>query len=405
MISDKSLIDSLAKHTNSGYWSINGQYYFLNKAECLKFASKLLIKDIKITYHYFDSFYSSLKFDKEPTDNLSTLYKNRALQLRSKYKYICLAYTGGADSNNVLFSFLNNNIHLDEIITTYPIQAIDKLVKNFNIEDRGPHNIIFEYSHAAKPVLDIVATKFPKTKITVLDHSQPAIDLIISDKLHILPVGGLGLSPSLAGHYMIAGRMKDLNDKHDAVLITGVDKPRFGYSLKLNKFATYFDDVTGVWGNHSIDAHDKFIPRTEHFYYTLDMPEIWIKQCLLFQTTLKPIVDRYDATKLDWYKKFTRIDGDGNHLYNVHDIFFKKLLYNDTWSEKIFQADKPSGYFFQEHSNWFFKTSLTSDKVKSYHHGQVINYLSDIDKKYIVYNQNNLPLKFVEMRSKVHWLS
>jgi len=78
----------------------------------------------------------------------------------------------------------------------------------------------------------------------------------------------------------------------------------------------------------------------------------------------------------------------------VHNMFFKKLLYKD-WSEDFFQAGKPSGYFFQEHSDWYLKGDLTDKRAKDFHYGQVMEFLDGIDSRFIQYDSNRKPLQFV----------
>jgi hypothetical protein len=400
MITDKILAEKVALETNSGYWSVNNTY-FLNKAECLRHATQ--IKDYNVQFHYFDSFYSSLTWNNEPKESLEELYKRRAQQLREKYDYIILAYSGGADSCNVLNSFLNNGIPIDDIVTSYPVRAIEKLKPFFNKKDRKASNLIFEFSEAAEPKLKEVARKHPNVKISILDHTETAIDLLSDSKLHIMPVAGIGASPSLAGHYLIAQKVREYSERGGkAVLLTGVDKPRMGFNPANKKFGVWFDDITLVWGNHVNEAHSGYKPATEHFYYSLDMPEIWQKQCHIMRRTMEPIVNLDERP--DFYNDIHYKSYRGNEVFYVHNMFFKKILYKD-WTEDIFQAEKPSGYFFQEHSDWFFKTNLTDQRTKDFHYGQVMEFVSGIDPRFIVYDDTGKPLKFTEMQTKVITIS
>jgi len=399
MITDKHLAEKIALETSSGYWSVNNTYFF-HKAECLRYAT--LIKNYNVNFHYFDNFYSSLSWNNEPNESLEELYKRRAQQLREKYDYIILAYSGGADSCNVLDSFLQNNIPLDDIVTTYPVKAIEKLKLYFDPKDTRASNLIFEYSHAAEPKLQEVAKHYPNTKISVLDHTDTAIDLLDSCKLHLMPVSGIGASPSLAGHYLIAQKVKKYSEKGKTVLLTGVDKPRLGYNPLNKKFGVWFDDITLVWGNYDKEAHNGFKPTTEHFYYTLDMPELWQKQCHVLKRFLTPIANA--SERPNYYNNIHFKTLNNKEIFYVHNIFFKKILYKN-WDETIFQAGKPSGYFFQEHSDWFFKTDLTSRRTKDFHYGQVMEFISNIDPRFITYNKEGKPLKFNEMSTKVITIS
>jgi len=395
MINDRVLAERVALETNSGYWSVDNTY-FLNKSECLRYATQ--IKNYNVEFHYFDNFYSALRWNNEPSDSLEELYKRRAQQLREKYDYIILAYSGGADSCNVLNSFLDNGIPIDDIVTSYPIGAIEKLKPFFNPNNREASNLIFEFSEAAEPKLQEVARKYPNVKISILDHTKTAIDLLAHSKLHLMPVAGIGASPSLAGHYLIAQKVREYSEKGKTVLLTGVDKPRMGYNPSNKKFGVWFDDITLVWGNHVRDAHNGFKPTTEHFYYSIDMPELWQKQCHIMRRTLEPIVT--NDHRPEFYNNIHFRTPKGHEVFKVHNMFFKKILYKD-WTQDIFQAEKPSGYFFQEHSNWFFKTNLTDQRTKDFHYGQVMEFISGIDPRFIVYDKSGKPLKFIEMSTQV----
>jgi len=50
------------------------------------------------------------------SESLDFLYALRARQLREKYDYLVLYFSGGADSTNILKTFIDNNIFLDEIV-------------------------------------------------------------------------------------------------------------------------------------------------------------------------------------------------------------------------------------------------------------------------------------------------
>lgn len=60
--------------------------------------------------------YDKVDWTKEPLESLATLSAQRAFQLRSKYNYIILYFSGGSDSTSVLNTFLRNNIPIDEIV-------------------------------------------------------------------------------------------------------------------------------------------------------------------------------------------------------------------------------------------------------------------------------------------------
>jgi len=71
----------------------------------------------QISFNMFSDAYYSYDFSKEPATSYDELLKQRALQLRDKYKYIKLFFSGGQDSITMLNAFVKNNIFIDEVIT------------------------------------------------------------------------------------------------------------------------------------------------------------------------------------------------------------------------------------------------------------------------------------------------
>ena len=73
------------------------------------------MKEDKVSFYFHDDYFSQFDWTKEPQQSLKELYKQRAIQLRDKYDYLILSYSGGSDSHQALETFLNNNIFIDEI--------------------------------------------------------------------------------------------------------------------------------------------------------------------------------------------------------------------------------------------------------------------------------------------------
>ena len=388
MIKEKILADKISAEINSGYWKVNNCYFF-DKSECLKYATQ--IKDFNITFHFFDEFYNSLSWDNEVRESLTELYKRRAEQLRSKYDYIVLAFSGGADSTTALNSFLYNNIHIDEVITSYPVSAIEKLMFSFDKSDKSAKNLMFEYTESVVPKLKEISTYYEKTKITVFDHSKKAIELITGGNLHKMPVAGFGAAPSLAGHYMIGERLRSLADKGKVAFLAGIDKPRIGYSQKTKNFGVWFDDVSTCWGHYNDYAFQGFKPNTEYFYYTLDMPEIWQKQCHVIMRIIENM-NRSNELNSRLYQDIHFKSRSGSDVFSIHHDFFKKILYED-WDINTFQAGKPTSFFYQESAYWYLNTNLTTQAEKDFHSGQINELVSDIHDNFVVYDNNRKALK------------
>jgi hypothetical protein len=120
----KPILHAIDKGKNclTGFYEIN-DIIVTNKIEALYLGSNL--KKIPTWNFYNDSF---KKFDwtKKPVRSIEQLYRARAQELRDKYDYISLSFSGGADSWNMLNVFLSNNIHIDEIYTRFALSGTRK---------------------------------------------------------------------------------------------------------------------------------------------------------------------------------------------------------------------------------------------------------------------------------------
>jgi hypothetical protein len=85
-------------------------------------------------WNFNEAFFSSYNWTTEPTETLEQLYKKRAEQIRNDYDYVVLFYSGGADSENILDTFVDNNIAIDEIATYNHNQVDSDPASMFNSE-------------------------------------------------------------------------------------------------------------------------------------------------------------------------------------------------------------------------------------------------------------------------------
>jgi hypothetical protein len=396
MITDELIAKEIARQTNSGYWQVANKYFF-DKRDCLRYATS--IKNKNVSFHYFDDIYQSIDWSTEPSLSLDELYALRAKQLREKYDYLIIQFSGGSDSMNILDTFINNNIKIDEVVTHYPVTAIERLLHTFDPNNSTNKNLIFEYKTSVEPKLKKIRISNPEIKITVLDYTERAIEMCVNNLMHITPLSGINNSPSLAGHNMLGELMKKRNDQYGSVAaISGVDKPRMGFNPRSGIIATWFDDISTPWNNYSGNPFNGFKPKIEYFYYTLDLIDIWKKQCLILKRLMNPIVSA--EVRPEFYKDIHYRSFKNNEIFRVHHNFFKKVIYSG-WDTTIYQAGKPSGYWYAEAAQWFFDSDLTDKRTKDYYDGQLLEYIDGIDPEFIVWNPTNgKPVKFIELASK-----
>jgi len=107
-----------------GHWEV-GNREFKNKFQALIFATET---NQEVDYIYFDQIWKDFDRSLLGKISLKELYRQRARQIRDSYDYLILYFSGGADSYNVLRSFIDNNIKLDEVCVKWPMAAIKSQV-------------------------------------------------------------------------------------------------------------------------------------------------------------------------------------------------------------------------------------------------------------------------------------
>lgn len=389
---DESTARKIAYQINSGYWKVADRCFF-NKIDCLKFATRTC--RLNVTYHYFDEVYNTLDWTKVPDQSLESMYADRAKKLRDKYKYISVLFSGGADSTNLVKAFLKNNIHIDEIISFYPVSASDKLLNSFSREDKSAYNTIFEYYEAAKPMLEYIAAHYPNIKITLIDYTKEILSLIDAANLHKIMQSGLIVNPLTTGFYLA---FKKTAEHDNACVVTGVDKPRILFDTRDKKFKSYFLDFNTIFGHFPYDTFKGDLPKTEYFYYDPEMPYITIKQCRQILEHLFPILDEQHPL----HSSIMRKTGAA-YIVEVHHDYVKKLLYPD-WNTDIYQAGKPIFHFYNEIGQWATSTDVTDSKTKDFYDGQIKEIVEGINPFFVLRDKNNKPTKLREFGTKFNLL-
>lgn len=390
----KLVVETIAYKLNSGYWSA-GDRYFFDKRACLEHASK--IKSFNVQFHWFDSAFQSLDWNKPPTQSLDQLYLTRAQQIRDKYSYVVLAFSGGADSTNVLDTFLENNIQLDEIVCYYPVEVVDKLLPTFDANDKGKDKCHFEYKMACEPKLQQVANQYPNIKITVLDFTRDSQQLVSSSNAYDMNMAGMSISPILAGHVAVAKRLRNLAEQgHNVGCIFAVDKPRLLFNKQTKKFGAYFSDFSTIYCKTDIDGYR---PNIEPFYWSPDLPELFRAQCYLVKQAIEPYTRMFPRP--EWCEQLYDVKYVNVDILNVHTDFVKRILYKN-FNPNLWQTEKTSSLFYHDNCSWFW-SELTDSRTKDFYDGQLKEWLNGIDPKLILY-KNNRPDRFIDLYSKIYWL-
>lgn len=246
-----------------GFWTVNNKK-FIKKYDALLEAKE---SNSRLQFVYFDDVWSRFDRNLIGKHSLQDLYKKNAQRIRDKYDYLILYFSGGADSYNVLRTFLDNNIKIDEICVKWAGIALNSNVRVYtpNTQDIWCTNYISEWDYAIKPVLEEVAQSHPEIKIEIVDWtSRSNINLErafnIVNHWHDIEV------PTLAVWSPNEEKLVEQGKKVGAVY--GIDKP-VTYFKDNCVYMLFLDSVTTIATPNPVNIYG-----TELFYWTPEMPEL-----------------------------------------------------------------------------------------------------------------------------------
>jgi len=351
--------------TDLGYYNVNGK----------KFSSKLLAileaqkSDSDLSWYFYQDIFSKVNWKQEPEESLDELYRQRALQIREKYDYIVVWVSGGADSNNVIRSFLNNNIYIDEIISIAPINGLNNW--RWNSEDRSVANTISETKFALFPILDEIKNKSPNTKITMYDLFDEMLSFKDDEWLYNSTGHFIGPGQSILGRLDKFPHLVKLDEQGKRIgSVFGIDKPTIMFNpYKQSELILFLSDLPSGIPRECFKHTDNNAERVL-FYHTHEMPKIMVKQAhtvakSLFLPINKDIlisVQNYFKAKDNSYNNpLDRLfRPDRRQRISYKDTYQRGIvpyIYPTTHTKNLFQCiklDNENG-FFPKLNDWMFE--------------------------------------------------
>jgi hypothetical protein len=254
-------------------WSQFGHYLVGNDPTPI-YHLKLALEKRKATggtvkFIYHDQLFATANPAIEPSQSLLELYCERVRQLREKYDYLVLYYSGGADSHNILKCFEHTDTKLDEIVS-----FVDSSYKSKDSK------ISSEIYRVALPEVIQYQQRYPECKYSLIEirevqnklftDSAFNFDLYQDTTYHLTPFGIM--------HYYglyYEDRFHRMHDQGKRVgVIQGIDKVRLKHIN--GKWSFNFTDWSSYFGQKH---HFRNFPTyDEFFYWTPDLPSLVIKQ-------------------------------------------------------------------------------------------------------------------------------
>lgn len=290
--------------------------------------------------------FSSYNWQQEPEETLDELYDRRARQIRNKYDYVIISYSGGADSHNMLMSFIRQNLHVDEILVNTTEKANRLTVNDVNCKQAT--NAGAEHQLQAMPRLKELAPLIPKTKISILDLSDYVFANFeeAKDASWVLDKKE-GLNPAGVSrfNYLYYSEVRKTFDKDKKIaLVMGIEKPKVTIENG-NVFVRFIDRIANIV---TVTGHVKDYTNTtiEFFYWSPECVPMLIKQ----GHVVKKWLEANPHIQPDFYAENINFE----KIRLVHERVLRSVVYS-TWDNNWFQADKAVSDWYTEFDTWFIE--------------------------------------------------
>lgn len=374
----------------NGYYTV-GDRYFLWKM--FAYAEAARTRE-KLKWHFHDEVWQKTDWKSTPLLSLPALYRIRAEQLRQKYNYLILSWSGGADSTTVLDTFLQNNIRLDEVVVAWGVRASDGKY-TVSSQDTSAENYGSEWNFAIRPKLEWMRVNRPDIRVTLADWSDDM--QVKDDSENVLKVT---LAHCMTGFLRAREIDKIIQDRssraNNVAVIFGIEPVKTDI-INDRYLATYFFDWFSE--NRSSVMPDGTPRRIEYFYWTADLPDICVAQAHEVMNFLRA----YPSMKQ--FFSHTTVAPDGEYVGATPgrieaDRLIKKILFYPNYNPKTFQAAKNMNHFEVENYKWMYRDPHFPEL--NYTYGGVLEtvYRSMRPEDFIF--KNGQRIRLVSQRSKHH---
>lgn len=254
-----------------GFYTV-GDKKFSNKLDAVLSAQ---LTNSKVEWNFFDEVFSRVDWLTEPDISLDEFYKIRAEQIRNAYDYVIVFCSGGADSTNVIRTFINNNIKVDEVIGIAPMSGL----KNWEYDPKNVSdlNTISETKFALLPLLNELSTVH-NIKVTLYDFFEDMIKYQ-DEEWAATACGNIAtaLTPHFTNVSAIPHIDKIIQSGKRVALVYGTDKP----IMSVDPDTRCIDFILADGGVNYLNMPDsRARPNVDRvlFYWTPELPAMLVKQ-------------------------------------------------------------------------------------------------------------------------------
>lgn len=340
-----------------GYYQV-GDYRTYSKIDAIAKHQKT---NIHPQWVFNDAVFSCYNWAVEPTLTLAELYKRRAIQIREKYDYVVLWYSSGADSDNVLRSFLDNDIKVDEVAC---------FVNYSQVHDKNSQVMNGEIFNIAMPKLARYKDKYPDLKIRMIDICEHSVKLFesLSDVTEWHYGMNAVFNPNSTARSRLFKSVNEwahLRDSGKRVCyVWGIDKPRVNLESTTNRYYLTFVDIVDHAVNpewQSTQQNEEFM---ELFYWSPDLPELLIKQAHTIKTFLRNATGPHPFLT-------SKSNDLGYSIVNHEKLYLTNMGLNSLiypkYEPNLLNEFKPGSLVYSPRDSWFFKLG---ENINAYNNWQ-----------------------------------
>jgi hypothetical protein len=380
----------LNKH---GYYSV-GDKPFYSKLEAIEHS--ISVND-KVCWHFNDAVFSEQNWTQEPSQDIKSMYKQRAQSIRDQFDYVVVMFSGGADSTTVLDSFIDNNIPVDEIYINYWTKYQPEKENSF---------MNAEITYSALPYLKKKLPTAWNTHVRLYDPSDFMLTCLQDAEFRersYYEVNTVHNLQMISIHYNLHRRFDEYKQIIDQgkrlAFVWGEAKPKIQYDVDKQKHYFYFEDHYAHAPQPRDQAQNDSACNHEQFFDDPAYPEIKIKQCHLILNTLKQISHRKDIFFL---REETGSNCRGisaetyfeNQLYVLDRNAFNFAIYPE-WNFLTYHQDKTKARLLHPAHAWV--EQIEPDAARAWFNGYIKKY-GHLPKEWTAYYGN---LKYGLKRIKI----
>ena len=356
-----------------------GEDLFNYKINALKAAT--LTKQ-PVVWEFGNQAWNTLDWKKDDGKSVLHWYKQRAQQLRDQYDYLILAFSGGADSNNIANVFMASDLKIDEVWCDWPLKHTNDY--NCNNQDRSASNMPSEWKFSIKPQLEQMQSK-TDWKITITDSTASMTD---EDSEDTLMITQYSYYATVKRWRVLDDLVRDASTKHKKVgVIIGIEKPNF--MLVNGVLCSFFSDATIQYKS---DYNEHIQRDVEFFYWSPDMPELHRAQCQTFVKFLQN--NPHHIANCVSSRITSNLTVELANTQPLNELSKEyRLMLNDCiypfWNQNIFQVDKPKNKLYHNEFYDWMKLQFGNHRALDSHRFNLNNTLQSVSREFLSFDDDD----------------